>query len=662
MKKLSIAIHHYYLEDMIQALHENGTVEIIDITKEKPTFIEETEHPPIHPEITICTQYETRLTRLIDILKKRRKHPKGIRAILHPVLPEIKKIKKQRFPELQTQTDHLLQDLEPVVLKNEEHLHELDEQKEIISEQIQQISLLQDFSVNLSDIHDSPYITIIAGTTQNLPAIEQRIQTSEYIMLQSKQIKTGKTKEWVVLLIAHKTEKTVIDDIGKEHLTVFHITHPTGTPKEAIKTLTKQQKEIDHTKKELNTQLDTYARQFLSELRTVREELKIERLRREVVKNFTKTDTTYVIQCWVFEKNEKNVHDLINTISKDYAVITSETPSSNPDNPPTYLPTPKWASSFKTFLSLFAIPQYNELNPTLFIGIFFILFFGFMLGDAGYGLVIFLLSLYLYLRYGKFSSMIKNWGFLGIWLGLSATIVGFLTNSFFGDFIPRFIYHNTELKLYNLTIAGIQLPVDSLENPLLILTVALIFGLIHLNLGIALGVIQAARQRSYKMMLTRYLAWYPLEIGGGLLIGFFILKWEIGFPVLVLAGIMTLLGLLLVFIHTGPIGFFGITGYVGDWLSYARLLALGLATSGMALAFNVVAQLISDIVPVIGFILLGVILIITHAANLIIQSLGAGVHSLRLQYVEFFNRFYEGGGHEFSPFKTKRLYTKLEEK
>ena len=130
----------------------------------------------------------------------------------------------------------------------------------------------------------------------------------------------------------------------------------------------------------------------------------------------------------------------------------------------------------------------------------------------------------------------------------------------------------------------------------------------------------------------------------------------------ILAGVLTLLGLILVFIQTGPIGFFGITGYVGDWLSYARLLALGLATSGMALAFNVVAQLLSDIVPLIGILLLPIILIITHTANLVIQSLGAAVHSLRLQYVEFFNRFYEGGGQEFTPFKTKRIYTRLEEK
>jgi V/A-type H+-transporting ATPase subunit I len=123
---------------------------------------------------------------------------------------------------------------------------------------------------------------------------------------------------------------------------------------------------------------------------------------------------------------------------------------------------------------------------------------------------------------------------------------------------------------------------------------------------------------------------------------------------------LTLIGIILVFLHSGPIGFFGITGYVGDWLSYARILALGLATSGMALAFNVVAELVPMLVPVVGIILFPILLVVLHTANLSIQSLGAAVHSLRLQYVEFFNRFYEGGGNEFDPFQTKRRYTKVE--
>ena len=256
--------------------------------------------------------------------------------------------------------------------------------------------------------------------------------------------------------------------------------------------------------------------------------------------------------------------------------------------------------------------------------------------------------------------MIKDWSFLGILLGISTTIFGLLMNSFFGDFIPRFIYKDPTRTLYSLQLMGVQLPLDSLRDPLTMLTIALVCGLVHLNLGIILGLIQTAKQKHIKAFFTQHFCWIPMQIGGGLLIGNFILKWQISFEMTILAAFLTLLGVVLLFIHAGPIGFFGITGSIGDWLSYARLLALGLATSGMALAFNVVAELMSAMIPFIGIIVLPIILIVAHLANLIIQALGAGVHSLRLQYVEFFNRFYEGGGHEFTPFHVKRTFTTLE--
>jgi len=125
--------------------------------------------------------------------------------------------------------------------------------------------------------------------------------------------------------------------------------------------------------------------------------------------------------------------------------------------------------------------------------------------------------------------------------------------------------------------------------------------------------------------------------------------------------VIFIIGIILRLVNVGPLGLFDITGYIGDWLSYARLLALGLGTTGMALAFNIIAQLIPDMIPVIGFIFVPIILIFAHTVNLGLQTLGAGVHSLRLQYVEFFNRFYSGGGKKFNPFSIKRKYTKLEE-
>jgi V/A-type H+-transporting ATPase subunit I len=167
-------------------------------------------------------------------------------------------------------------------------------------------------------------------------------------------------------------------------------------------------------------------------------------------------------------------------------------------------------------------------------------------------------------------------------------------------------------------------------------------------------------QKKYKEMLTDKLCWIPLQIGGGALIGYFILDWVLPEPLFFISIGLVIIGIIQLLYASGPVGFFDITGYVGDWLSYARLLALGLATAGMALAFNVVSELLGEMIPVIGIVVFILLLIVLHLVNLAISALGAGVHSLRLQYVEFFNRFYEGGGHEFTPFKIKRRYTKKE--
>jgi len=284
-----------------------------------------------------------------------------------------------------------------------------------------------------------------------------------------------------------------------------------------------------------------------------------------------------------------------------------------------------------------------------------------MLGDAGYGLVLLFLSLYGYIKIGKHSKLIHDWSFMGIWMGIVTTIVGFLTNSFFGDFIPRFIYNDPELPLYSINILGISLPANSIKDPITILVIALILGLAHLNVGVVLGLIQAFKRKNYKEAFTKKFCWIPLQIGGGMLIGYYILDFELSSVLFYIAIVLVLIGIIQLFISEGPIGFFGITGYVGDWLSYARLLALGLATGGMALAFNVVSELMGKMIPFVGIIIMIILLVILHLVNLGLQALGAGIHSLRLQYVEFFNRFYEGGGHEFTPFKIKRRYTKIED-
>lgn len=661
MKKVSIVVHQNYLEDLIKTLHKKGLIEIINISKEEPEIINENEKAPIDPEAETCALYELRLTRLIDILKKIKTRKKGFKSIFSPEIPEIKTVQEGSLDELYSYAEGYLSKTEKQILECEEKLQSLNEQKEKLNHDLEKIKYLTDFDFNISDIGESEYLIIKAGTTKDLDFIKEKIKNIESATLFFKQFGTKKKIEWAVLLVSHKNYKDEIEKISKAALVEFSFEITAGAPKELITNIKKQIQDIDQNRKKLIEELKVYAKNQLSDLLALREEIQLEKIRKEISNNFAKTKSSYIVKGWILEKDEKAFEDFIKRSTNEYVICNFEEPSEKKDSPPTYIKTPRWAGGFKGLVSMFATPKYNEINPTIIMGIFFVLFFGVMLGDAGYGLIIFILALVGYFKFAKYSDMIRDWSFMGIWMGLVTTVTGFLTNSFFGDFISRFIYGDPNLPIYSINLFGINLPANPIKDPITILLIVLIFGLIHLNVGILLGIIQAFRQKKYKELLTKKLCWVPLQIGGGILIGSSILDFQFSGSIIMIGIACVIIGLIQLFISDGPIGFFGITGYVGDWLSYARLLALGLATAGMALAFNVVAQLLGEMIPLIGIIITVVLLIFAHLVNLGLQALGAGIHSLRLQYVEFFNRFYEGGGHEFSPFKIQRKYTKIKE-
>ena len=662
MKKTTLIVHQNYIEKVIKNLHENGMMEIIDISKEDQELLKTTEIASTHPEAESCATYVLRLSRLIGILKKIIPKKSGLKSMFNPELPEIKLVEDRNIDEIYSYAEGILSEIERKILERDEKLNELNEEIELIKNDIKQLNYVKDFEFDVSDIGQSDYIIIKTGLTSDIDKLSKEIQKIEKSMILSKQFGNKKKAEWAVLIAAYISEKDNIEKLFRENITEFSFNVSTGSPKELLTKLQKDKKEIEKTKKKIISELRVYAKEQLDDLFALREEIQIEKVKKEVQKNFAKTNSTYIIKGWVLEKNVDSLQESIVDVSKDHVSISFKTPSTNPDYPPVYLDTPGWAKAFRTFLDLFATPKYNEIDPMVFMGIFFVLFFGIMLGDAGYGLCLLILSIFGYIKFSKYSETIKNWSFMGIWLAITTIVVGVLTNSFFGDLIQRFIFQNPDQQLYNLTLFGVEFPVNSLRNPLIILTIALLFGLIHLNVGIILAIYQTYKHKNFKELITKHLSWVPLQVGGGMLIGSYLMHlWDLGNLEFYLSLILVVIGLILRLIDAGPLGLFDITGYIGDWLSYARLLALGLATTGMALAFNIVAEIIPDMIPLVGIIFTPIILIIAHTVNLGLQTLGAGVHSLRLQYVEFFNRFYEGGGKKFEPFSIKRKYTKNEE-
>jgi len=150
--------------------------------------------------------------------------------------------------------------------------------------------------------------------------------------------------------------------------------------------------------------------------------------------------------------------------------------------------------------------------------------------------------------------------------------------------------------------------------------------------------------------------WFIIQPAAAVLMAGFFGWIAVSMNLTYLAVLGIVIGLAVIFYSRGPMGFFALTGFLGDWLSYVRILALALATAGIAMTVNILAQLIADISPYL-IILAALVFIVGQLFNLIIQSLGGMIHSIRLQYIEFFSKFFVGGGREFIPFGMERMYS-----
>ena len=644
MSQVTILTHQNQSAELVNQLHRAGLMEI------SWTKREDVEEGRMHPEVDACASRVLRLTRIIDILKQYRKSTSGIRAMLRPSIPDKQSVPSRTMEEKIAAADELIEDLESFVIDTEEQIEDIDKQVEEIAERQAKLEKLAAFDVDLSWLGVSRYLVVQAGVSSDVEALQASLP--EDVVMFSRPVDK---EEWAVVLVVHRADEEQLQKVKYfDEITVT----ASDSPLQLLESLEQEKKDLQEQRDQLVDSLRDIYQNREADILAIREEIQLEKEEKELPERFGQTRYTTLIEGWCLASETDRLEHLTEETTDGEAHFSARIIKREEEGPPIHLETPSWAGSFRTFLELFALPKYNEVNPSIFLGVSLILFFAIMLGDAGYGLVILILSAVAYVKLGPYSTMIKDWSFLGVWLGISTTVAGLLFNAFFGDFIPRFIYGDPTQMLYHATILGYDFPVDALRKPLIILVLALIIGLIPLDLGFVVALYQNYKRGHMKNILLEQISWFLLQIGGGALLGSSLLSlWELSTPMMIVSSIFTVIGLLALFIGQGPIGFFDVTGFAGDWLSYARLLALGLATAGMALAFNIVADLMPQIIPYVGIVLLPVVLVVAHLANLALQSLGAAIHALRLQYVEFFNRFYEGGGKKFEPFQIERKYT-----
>lgn len=343
-----------------------------------------------------------------------------------------------------------------------------------------------------------------------------------------------------------------------------------------------------------------------------------------------------------------------------HAVVLFEDPAPDEDVPVS-LSLPYALRPITLLVQMFGLPPYRAFDPSPFILVNFYLFFGICFSDVGYGLMQVLFSAYLARKTRDYPG-VNNLARMLFYAGLSTMVFGALLGSWFGDlYKPEFLGEGNVLQ----SLQASFVVLDPLAKTMHALVIALLIGMLNQFYGIALKMYGALRRRDYATAVCDGLLWLitlpglvilastlfvtppapVFRVGvwmflGGALGLVFTQGRSIKNPVgRLLAGVVSIYGI---------IGSYGCTAFVGDVLSYCRLLALGLTTGIVASTFNMMAGMVRD-TPFVGMVLFLGVLAVGHVFNFGISLLGAFVHSMRLVFVEFFGRFYEGGARPFEP-------------
>ena len=407
------------------------------------------------------------------------------------------------------------------------------------------------------------------------------------------------------------------------------------------------------------------------ELQIVADYYRVRADKYEVLGELPQSERTFVISGYIPAAVADEVAE---KLMRKYDCMVDVEELKEDEEPPVILKNNPFSANMEGVVESYGLPVKGEIDPTTIMSFFYVFFFGMMLSDAAYGVIVAVVCGLLVWKFPRMSAGMRKSLKLFFWCGLSTIVWGVLFGGYFGNIVDIVTEKFTGTKITPPALWFIPL-----NEPMKLLLYSLLFGVIHLFTGLAIKGYLCIKDRKYMDFFCDVVLWFMLLIGlilmllpGELFAS--IAQMEIVFPgwlntlakglaIIGAAGIVLMSGRgnknPVLRLALGAYDLYNITGWLSDVLSYSRLLALGLATGVIASVINQMGSMLPN--NVIGIIFFILIFIVGHSMNLAINLLGAYVHTNRLQFVEFFGKFYEGGGRPFHPFRENTKYAEIKE-
>lgn len=627
-------------EDLLHELQKFTYVHFLD--QDEDVDVEGLKNVEVPESIVAIEEDISKVSYAINILSKYRVKEKGIKAMKEGQ-------ENFDFKELEERANNidyipLYNQLRDNWSKKENLRQEIVKLETIIAELSPWINLKSSIK-NLDRFEQSQ---VFLGTIPKALGsfINEALLDTEYTYFEI--VSEDKDNLYIIILTSKSEVEKVSEALRNNSFSKVSL-YGENSPEEEIKVLNEKVFNLENDIDEIEVIIEGLSKD-LHKLEIVYDYLLNKRLRIESSQKFLKTEKVNVIKGYIPTDMARDFVEIIKKVLGNIYYLDIKEAEKDDPGVPVLLENTKFAESFESLTGMYSLPRYNEIDPTPYLAPFYLIFFGMMAADIGYG-VIMLISTFFVLRKFNLSESSRSFIRFFYYLSFSVIIWGAIYGSIFGGIIP---------------MKGL---INPAEDYMTLLVISIIFGLIHVFFALGLKAYILVKDDKYLDVIYDVGFWYLALIGGIV----YLLDILVALPPMVKSAslIIMIVGMAGIVIFggresesiAGKIGggvysLYGITGYVGDFVSYSRLMALGLAGGFIAGAVNMIAGMLVDkgIFGMIGAVL---IFIGGQAFNLGLSLLGAYVHTIRLTFVEFFSKFYEGGGKRFNLFRSKAKYINL---